>query len=74
MPRIRAHHIHMVPAIHRLNLIYHVYPSRRNDVWRANVRQIVRRLPIFTGRMVVAVAMDDDTHTVDEVRREFGDV
>lgn len=61
------------PGVQTLNLIYHVCPLTSNDVWRANVRQVVRRLPIFNGRKVVAVATGPTLHAVDEVRRAFGD-
>jgi len=71
--RIKAWHTHMWPAIHRLNCLYHVYPAKANDVWRANVRQLSRRMGIFTGRKIVAVAMDESTHTIDTVRHEFRD-
>jgi len=70
-PKIR--YIHMMPAIHRLNLLYHVYPSKANEIWRANIRQVVRRMPIFSGRRVVVAALDGTTHGIDEVRRELED-
>jgi len=74
MTRPRVRHIYMWLAIHRLNCLYHVYPSTANDVWRANVRQLLKRMHVFNGRLVVAVAVDDTTHTAQEVQREFGDV
>lgn len=66
-----------------LNLIYHVCPLLRNDVWRANLWQLRKRLSlqcydqgddqryIFNGRKLIAVAVDESTHDVDEVRREL---
>jgi hypothetical protein len=56
------------------NLIYHVYPGKGNDLWRANVRQLVRRWDLFTGRRLIAVAIGPKSHGLDEVTREFGDV
>lgn len=61
------------PSVHRLNLLYHVCPLKKNDVWRANVRQVRRRLHIFNGRKVVAVVEGEGLHGLNEVRREFGD-
>lgn len=43
-------------AVSRLNLIYHVYPNPANDVWLDNVRQLRRRLALFNGRKIVAIA------------------
>lgn len=68
-----VHQVHFFPSVERLNLIYHVYPSKKNDVWRANVRQVERRLRIFNGRKVVAVSVSADVHGVDVVRKEFRD-
>lgn len=65
--------IHVFPSVHILNLLYHVYPSKKNDVWRANVRQVVRRIKVFSGRKVVAVATAPDLHGIDVVRSEFGE-
>jgi hypothetical protein len=61
------------PSVHRLNLLYHVCPLRKNDVWRANVRQLKRRLHIFNGRKIVAVVEGEGLHGLDVVRREFAD-
>ncbi|MHB8953575.1 MAG: hypothetical protein ACYC4U_11445 [Pirellulaceae bacterium] len=69
----RIHRVHHWPSVCRLNLIYHVCPLKSNDVWRANVRQLVRRLRIFSGRKVVAVAVGEKLHSLDVVRKEFGD-
>jgi hypothetical protein len=60
------------PAIHTCNLLYHVCPTRDGDAWRCNVRQLVRRWGVFTGRRVVAVAYGPGLHDIDEVRAEFG--
>lgn len=63
----------MWPGVQRLNLLYHVCPLKSNDVWRANVRQVVRRLRIFNGRKVVAIATGNKLHGVDIVRKAFDD-
>ena len=56
----------------RRHLIYHVYADRRNEIWRANVRQLVRRWDVFTGRRIVAVALGPDAHDLATVQAEFG--
>jgi len=38
------------------NLIYHVYPLRKNNEWIRNLQQLRRRLHLFNGKRVVAVA------------------
>lgn len=70
---VRARRAFFWPSVHVLNLLYHVCPLQKNDVWRANVRQVVRRLRIFNGRKVVAVVTGDGLHGVDVVRQAFGD-
>lgn len=37
------------------NLLYHVAPFNKNDMWRRNVRQLLGRIDLFNGRRVVAV-------------------
>ena len=53
------------------HLIYHVYPLKTNDVWRRNVRELLKRWPVFTGRKLIGVALDEATESIDEVKREF---
>lgn len=38
------------------NLIYHVCPLVKNDLWRRNVEQLLARAAAFNGRRVVAIA------------------
>lgn len=56
------------PAIRRMNLIYHVYPNRANDVWLRNVHQLRQRLGLFNGRKIVAIALGPDLEHPDQVR------
>jgi hypothetical protein len=44
------------PEIRTRNLIYHVFASPKNDVWLRNIRQLKKRLGIFNGRRIFAVA------------------
>jgi len=69
----RLHRSYFFPSVRLLNLLYHVCPLKSNDVWQANVRQVVRRLGIFNGRKLVAVAVGEKLHGVDVVRRAFDD-
>lgn len=43
------------------NLVYHLYPFAANDVWRWNLAQLRRRLDLFNGKRVIALALDQDT-------------
>lgn len=61
------------PSITRTNMLYHVCPIASNNVWRLNIQQMRRRLYVFTGRKIVAVARDDGLLPVEDVRREFND-
>lgn len=60
-------------SITRTNMLYHVCPIASNNVWRLNIQQMRRRLHVFTGSKIVAVARDDGLLPLDEVRREFND-
>jgi hypothetical protein len=55
------------------NLLYHVCPLAENDVWLANVRQVRRRLDLFNGRRIVAVATGEGMLSPEDVRAAFGD-
>lgn len=65
-------HMYQRPSVSKLNLIYHVYPARSNNVWRLNVSRVAAKMALFSGSCVVAVAVDETTHDVDEVRKAFG--
>ncbi len=60
------------PAIERRNLIYHVYPSRTNEDWRANLDKLRLHNQLFNGTRVIAVATDENTATLDEVQTYLG--
>lgn len=55
------------PTIERTHLLYHVCPLKSNDVWVLNVRQLQRRIHVFTGRKVIAVAQGPGLHSLSEV-------
>lgn len=54
------------------NLLYHIYPVKGNGVWQWNVQQIVRRLHLFNGKLVVAVVTDSQTDSAAAVKAAFG--
>lgn len=63
----------MFHEITKRNLIYHVYAASRNDGWRQNVAELRKRLALFNGRRVVAVALGPAAHGLNVVQAEFGD-
>lgn len=69
-------HLHNTPrpasTITRRDLLYHVTPFDSNDIWLRNIRQLVKRLDLFNGRRVIAVATGDGLASPDEVRAAFG--
>lgn len=69
-------HLHITPrpacTITKRNLLYHVTPFASNDIWLRNIRQIVKRIDLFNGRRVIAVATGDGLASPDEIRTAFG--
>jgi hypothetical protein len=55
-------------SIFKTNLIYHVYPSKKNDVWIQNIEQLARRWQNFNHQRVVAIATGPDCCHPDEVK------
>lgn len=49
------------------HLLYHVYPSRKNDIWKRNVDRLMEHASLFNGRRIVAVATGPGSLTFDEV-------
>jgi len=54
------------------HLIYHLTPFASNDIWLRNVRQLLKRITLFNGRRVIAVATGDDLVPPHDVRAAFG--
>lgn len=69
-------HLHNTPrpasTITKRNLLYHVTPFASNDIWLRNIRQLVKRIDLFNGRRVIAVATGEGLASPDEVRAAFG--
>jgi ubiquinone/menaquinone biosynthesis C-methylase UbiE len=57
--------------IRTFNLIYHIAPFSRNDAWRKNVRQLLRRMHVFNGKRVVAIATGQGLDAPELVQQEF---
>lgn len=57
--------------IETLNLIYHIWPVASNNRWKWNVEQLLKRIDIFNGKKVVAIAEGPHTSPVDEVKEAF---
>lgn len=43
----------------RRHLLYFIFPVASNDIWKRNVDEIHKRLPLFNGRRVVAISTSD---------------
>ena len=53
------------------NLLAHVWP-RRGSKWRLRVEELLKRVDLFNGRRIVAVATDETTEGASAVRAMFG--
>ena len=69
-------HLHNVPQpkseITTRNLIYHITPFDSNDIWLRNVRQLLRRIDLFNGKRVIAVATGEGLVAPEQVQMAFG--
>jgi hypothetical protein len=69
-------HLHNAPRpkcrITKRHLIYHITPFATNDIWLRNVRQLLKRIDLFNGRRVIAVATGPDLVSPHDVRAAFG--
>lgn len=54
--------------INRRNLLVHCYPARANDLWRWHLSQIEPHADQFNGRKIMAVGVDESTHSLETVR------
>ncbi len=55
------------------NLLWYCYPRSGNGVWQRNVGQLLKRIRLFNGRRVVAIATDSTTDPAQHVIDQFGD-
>jgi len=54
--------------IHRRNLIFHLYPLKKNPEWLLNLNQIRRRWSLFNARRIVAIATGPGLLPINRVR------
>lgn len=54
-------------SITKRHLLYHVYPSRKNDIWKRNIDRLMEHIDIFNGRRLIAVATGTGSLSFDEV-------
>lgn len=57
--------------IKTLNLLYHIWPTSGNDRWRWNVQQLLKRIAVFNGKRVVAIAVGKGTDSAQSVKDAF---
>ena len=55
------------------NLIYHVCPLTSNELWRVNCAQLRRRLEVFNGRRIIAIALGPGLHPPAIAEQELPD-
>lgn len=55
------------------HLLYHVYPIRGNGIWQLNLDRLRLRLPMFTGKKCIAIAVDNRCDDPGLVRAYLGD-
>ena len=60
-----------LPEVTTRHLLYHVYPSKRNDLWLDNVWRLQQHWHLFNGKRVIAVATSGATHSFERVQQEF---
>lgn len=55
------------------HLLYHIYPQKADGgkIWRRNVEELRKRMPLFNGRRVIGVALGPETDTMETVKAAF---
>jgi len=51
--------------------IYHIYAKRDDDIWLKNIEKLRKNTHIFNGKRIAAIAFDQFTVPVDEVKKEL---
>lgn len=54
-----------------LHCCYHVCALKKNDLWLQNVRQLLKRKEVFTGKRVAAIACGEGIHDPRVVREAW---
>lgn len=56
----------------RRNLLYHIYPVRSaTAIWQWNIEELLKRIELFNGNRIVAIALDSETVAPEEVEKAF---
>jgi hypothetical protein len=63
---------HVVNQINKCNLIYHVAPFIRTDIWQKNLAQLLARLGQFNGKRVIAISTGPEMILPADVKNIFG--
>jgi len=50
------------------HLTFHLFATHRHDGWKWNLEQLAKRWKLFNGTTIVAIAIDNKTHSADYVR------
>ena len=53
------------------HLMFHMWPTARNEMWKWHIEQLKRHDHLFTGKRVVGIAVDEWTVALSEVERCF---
>lgn len=56
------------------NLVYHIWPKKGNGTWLWNVEQLLKRIDQFDGIRSIAVAIDENSDSLEDVKAAFGEV
>ena len=57
----------------RRNLLFHLCPLEKDQLWRRHAAQLWKYRPIFTGRRIVAIATGKGVLPADQVREALGE-
>lgn len=52
----------------RRHLLYHIYPHQENGAWQFNCDQLLKRIDLFDGRRMVAIATGPETDSAADVK------
>ena len=55
------------------NLVYHLAPFGEQGAWQWNVRQLLKRLHVFTGKRVISVVTGSNSASLQQVQDVFGE-
>lgn len=56
------------------HMVYHIWPTKRSEMWRWNVAELLKRIDQFDGKRIIGVATGNDTVPIEEVKKAFAGV